>query len=268
MSAITKLVDKLEGVENLCAWKYRIGLIIEENDLEKIIKENVPEPEEDESKEKYKKDMIRDKRIIVDYINYHVIPQVSSKNTPKDMFDSLTRMYEGRNINWKMNLRTQLKNTRMQKGEIVQDHFSRVSQFKEQLEEIGDKLYEEELVMTTRNHLTRPWDAFIQTIFARKEKFQFDNLWEECVQEESKVANREVVILRDEDQDLVTHAKGRKGKSHFQKETHCHKESHSPKRFQKYHKGQIRKKYLSSYHCYIVIRWDTLLRIVLPKGRI
>jgi hypothetical protein len=45
MSSSTKLVDKLEGVENFCAWKYIIGLILEENDLEKFIKENIPEPE-------------------------------------------------------------------------------------------------------------------------------------------------------------------------------------------------------------------------------
>jgi hypothetical protein len=112
--------------------------------------------------------MIRDKRIIVDSIKYHLIPRVSSKNTPKYMFDALTRMYEGNNINQKMNLRTQLKNTKMQKGEIVQDYFSRVSQFKEQLEVIRDNLYEDEHVMKTLNGLTRPWDAFIQTICARK----------------------------------------------------------------------------------------------------
>jgi hypothetical protein len=113
MSASTKIVDKLEGVEKFCAWKYKIGLILEDNHLAKFIKENVPEPKEDEAKDKHKKDMIRAKRIIADSIKDHLIPQVSSKNTPKDMFDALTRMYEGKNINQKMNLRTQLKNTKM-----------------------------------------------------------------------------------------------------------------------------------------------------------
>jgi hypothetical protein len=42
-----------------------------------------------------------------------MIPYVSSKKTPKEMFDALTRLYEGKNINRKMNHRTQLKNTRM-----------------------------------------------------------------------------------------------------------------------------------------------------------
>jgi hypothetical protein len=99
------------------------------------------------------------------------------------MFDALTKMYEGRDINRKMNMRTQLKNTKMQKREIVHDYFSRVSQFKEQLEEIGDNLDEDELIMKNLNGLTRPWDSFIKTICARKEKLQFDSLWEECVQE-------------------------------------------------------------------------------------
>jgi hypothetical protein len=58
----------------------------------------------------------RAKRIIANSIKDHLIPQVSSKNTPKEMFDALTEMFEGKNINRKMNFRTQLKNTKMQKG--------------------------------------------------------------------------------------------------------------------------------------------------------
>ena len=89
MSPSAKLDNKLEGIENFCAWKYRIGLILEEYDLAKFIKEIVSEPKEDEAKEKYKKDMIRAKRIIADSIKDHLIPQISSKDTPKEMFDSL-----------------------------------------------------------------------------------------------------------------------------------------------------------------------------------
>jgi len=167
--------------------------------------------------------MIKAKQIIVDSIKEHFIPQVSYKNITKDMFDSLTKMYGGKKINHNMNLRTQLKNTKMQKGETIQDHFSRVSKFKELSEAIGDNLDQDELVMTTLDGIIKPWDAFIQIICARKEKLQFDSLWKECVQEEARVANREVVLLRDEDQALATHAKGGKKRSHFQKDTHFHK---------------------------------------------
>jgi hypothetical protein len=155
MSASTKLVDKLEGVDNFRAWKYRIALILEENDLARFIKENVPEPTVATTKAKCQKDMVRAKRIIADSIKDHLIPQVASKNTPKEMFDALTRLYEGRSINQKINFRTQLKNMKMQKGETVHDYFSRISQFKEQLEAIGDNLDEDELITTTLNGLTR-----------------------------------------------------------------------------------------------------------------
>ena len=100
------------------------------------------EPKEDEAKEKYKKYMIRSKRIIVNSIKDHLNPQVSSKDTPKEMFDALSGMYEGRNINRKMNLRAQLKSTKTSKGESIQEYFTRVSQFKEKLEEIEDKIDE------------------------------------------------------------------------------------------------------------------------------
>ena len=52
MAPSTKLEEKIEGIENFRAWKYRIGLILEENDLSKYIKEKFVEPEEDEAKEK------------------------------------------------------------------------------------------------------------------------------------------------------------------------------------------------------------------------
>jgi hypothetical protein len=113
MSASTKLVDKLEGIDKFHAWKYRIGLILVENDLPRFIKEEVEEPEDAVEKEKHQKDSMRAQRIIADSIKDHLIPYVSSKKTLKEMFDALSKLYEGKNINRKMNLRTQFKNTKM-----------------------------------------------------------------------------------------------------------------------------------------------------------
>ena len=121
MSASIKLVDKLEGMENFRVWKYRIGLILEENDLARFIKEEIPETVDAVEKAKHQKDTIRAKRIIANSIKDHLIPYVSSNKTLKEMFDALTKLYEGKNINRKMNLRTQLKNTRMQKGEMIHE---------------------------------------------------------------------------------------------------------------------------------------------------
>ena len=42
--------------------------------------------------------------------------------------------------------------------------------------------------MTVLNGLTRPWDSFIQTLCARKQSMKIDIVWEDCIQEEARVA--------------------------------------------------------------------------------
>ena len=74
MSHHTKLDEKLEGADNFRAWKYRISLVLEENELDSYINEEVPVPKGDEAKELHKKKMAMAKRIIADSIKDHLIP--------------------------------------------------------------------------------------------------------------------------------------------------------------------------------------------------
>ena len=125
------------------------------------------------------------KRIIVDSIKDHFLTQVSSLKTPKDMFDALTKLFEVKNINQNMTLRSQLKNVKIQNVETIQSYFTSVSQIKEQLEAVYEEVENAKIVMTTLNGLPRAWDSFIQGICARKKLVNFSRLWEECSQEES-----------------------------------------------------------------------------------
>ena len=76
MAPSTKLEDKLEGIENFLAWKYRIGLILRENGLEKYIKNEVAELIEAKAKENHEKYLVKEIRIFADSIKNHFIPQV------------------------------------------------------------------------------------------------------------------------------------------------------------------------------------------------
>ena len=78
----------------------------------------------------HKKNLVKAKKIIVDSIKDHLIPQVSSVKTPKEMFDSLTKLFKGKNINQNMTSRNQLKNVKIQNEETIQSYFTRVSQIK------------------------------------------------------------------------------------------------------------------------------------------
>ena len=113
--------------------------------------------------------MVKDKRIITNYIKDHLIPHVSFLKRPKEVFDALTKLLEGKNTNQNMTLRNQLKNVKIQKSETMQSYFTRVAQIKEQLE-AG------EIVMTTLNGLPRSWDSFIQGICAKRKLISFSRL--------------------------------------------------------------------------------------------
>ena len=74
MSHHTKLDEKLDGADNFWAWKYRITLVMEENELDSYISDEVPVPEGDEAKALHKNKLVMDKRTIVDSIKDHLIP--------------------------------------------------------------------------------------------------------------------------------------------------------------------------------------------------
>ena len=120
------------------------------------------------------------KRIIIDSIKDHLIPHVSSLNTPKAMFDALTKLFKGNNINRKMTLRNQLKNVKIQNAETIHCYFTRVSQIKEQLEAVDEEVENAKIVMTTLNGLPRSRDSFIQGICVRRKLISFNRLQEEC----------------------------------------------------------------------------------------
>ena len=93
MSHHTNLDENIEGGDNFRAWKYRISLVLEENELDSYISGEVSVPQGDEDKALHKKNLIKAKRIIVDSIKDHLIPHVSSLKTPKEMFDSFTNPF-------------------------------------------------------------------------------------------------------------------------------------------------------------------------------
>ena len=74
MSHHTNIYENIEGAYNFWAWKYRISLVVEENELDSYISEEVLVPEGYESKALHKRKMVMAKRIIADSIKDHLIP--------------------------------------------------------------------------------------------------------------------------------------------------------------------------------------------------
>jgi len=83
-----KVEDNLGGATNFIFWK-SIVLILEENDLIKLVNEKVPEPNVEEDKFHWRKSDATARRILVDSIRDHLVPQISQKKTTRNMFKTL-----------------------------------------------------------------------------------------------------------------------------------------------------------------------------------
>ena len=110
------------------------------------------------------------------------------------------------------------------------------------MEAIGDMVEEAEVIMNTLNGLLRDWESFIRGICARRKLAKFSRLWEECVQEEGRIANKEEKLNDDQDQALEAHAKKGKNKRKDRDQ--------SPRRTQRFQRNTSPKRDLSSFECF------------------
>jgi hypothetical protein len=131
MSTSMRVEDGLDGADNFRYWKHRVLLILKENDLLDHVKQVFLELEEEDAKEKFRKNEVKAKRILIDSIKDHLIPNVSELKTPKEIFDSLTKIYESKNTIRKLTLWNQLRNVSMDNSKIITNYFMRISQIKD-----------------------------------------------------------------------------------------------------------------------------------------
>ena len=66
-----------------------IVIILEENDLLNLVNQKVAEPNVEENKSRWRKSDARVRRILVDSVRNHLVPQISQKKTTRKMFKAL-----------------------------------------------------------------------------------------------------------------------------------------------------------------------------------
>jgi len=162
-----KDAEKLGDSSNFAAWNIRMEVTLDENDVLEYVEVKVFEPLENAlatSKAKYKKGEIKAKKIIIDSLKYYFLTYIRKLKNSKDIYDKVVDMYEFNNWNHILSLKNQIKDIKMNKGEIVQSYFMRLSQLKDQLLTVGEYMFDIELVLITLQCLPPIWETYITTI--------------------------------------------------------------------------------------------------------
>ena len=136
-----KVEYRLEGASNFIPWKSRVLLLLEENDLLHCVNEKVLEPEVEEGKSQWRKNDAQARRLLVDSVKDHLVPQISQKTTRK-MFKTLKNLFEHSSINVTLKLRNQLSNMKKTKSENIASYFMRITELRDKLKSSGDNIEE------------------------------------------------------------------------------------------------------------------------------
>jgi hypothetical protein len=121
--------------------------------------------------EKFKDDDIN---AIEDSIKDHMIPYISHIDSPKNMYDAPTNLSSVRNIGQVMSLKNELYDMKMNDDDSITSYLVRISQLRDQLQDIEGIISEKELVNIVLNGLPNTWDAFSARMNTRKEYPTFE----------------------------------------------------------------------------------------------
>ena len=150
-----RVEDRLDGGGNWTPWRARIILLLEEYELWEIVEIVVVVPTDPVSFAAFKKRNIKVKRVILDSVKDHIVPQVAGRDYAFQMWESLSNLYQSSNQNKKMVLREKLRGTKMARGESVTAYLTPVSQVRDELATVEETVDSAELIRVALNGFSK-----------------------------------------------------------------------------------------------------------------
>ena len=111
--------DRLDGVSNYGSWKPRVLMTLEENDVKDFALTTVPVPDVAIQQAAWRKSDVKAQKILMDSVKSHLISVIAKKETTKEMFDALKKLFECDSTSRSIALRTQVHTIKMTRSEFV-----------------------------------------------------------------------------------------------------------------------------------------------------
>lgn len=104
-----------------------INDILEENDLVDYVKKEIVALIDDDGKETYKNNLAKEKGILIYLVKDHLVHHISQKKKDKEIYDSLTTLFETKNPSIKRTLQSQLHNLKITADDTIMTFFIKSS---------------------------------------------------------------------------------------------------------------------------------------------
>ena len=89
--------DRLDEVSNYIPWKVQIIVVLNELRVQSFINSIMPKPTNKDELDQFESHEAKAQRIILDGVKDHLIPHLAEKKTAKEIWDTLTKLFEAKN---------------------------------------------------------------------------------------------------------------------------------------------------------------------------
>jgi len=120
------------------------------------------------SRNKWTKGEVKERKIIRDSIDKHLVAYVSEMNTSKEIYDRMVSLFKVNDANQVLLPRNKLKEIKKGKDESMQAYFLRITEIKNDLLSIGEAIPDSEMSPTTLGGFPSEWYIFRTTLLGNK----------------------------------------------------------------------------------------------------
>jgi hypothetical protein len=122
-----KIEGKLEGETNFQAWKARVLLLLEENDLKEFVESVVESPIDLQELVAHKKKEVKAKWVLLEPVKDHLISHIAKKTSAKEMYDALVGLYQNGITGRKLHLKHQLQVVKMSSEHTIVNYLMKIT---------------------------------------------------------------------------------------------------------------------------------------------
>jgi len=103
------------------------------------------------------------------------------------MYDKFVKLYSISTSGQNISLRNQLYGIMKSKDKDMATYLMKISQIRDQLQRHGEIVFYSQMTICVLNALSPDWSSFATNIYSKKYTTPFDQLWAQCILEESRI---------------------------------------------------------------------------------
>ena len=169
------VTDRYDGKGSFTLWQTRVKDLLVQQGLARVLKGASGKPEK-MSSDDWEDIESKCLSTIRQYIGDNIINNFIEEDTVPKLWEKLEKMYLGKNLTTKLNLKRDLYRLKMEEGGNLMNHMNVFHGLVDQLKKVGVKIEEEDEALLLLTSLPDSYDNIVTTVLYGKDTLKMEDV--------------------------------------------------------------------------------------------